>query len=158
MSNYKTNKNITFIDDLPYLDQLENKPSMINMIPPDKTQIIRKFIRNNNYDPPFESGMMVQQQALPPQNFNDDDYIQQKTYQKHNNNFDEEKSYDHPPTPPLPPIKNYYQELSCISVAEHTANCVVCSRLYENNNTIYIVTIILLSIICILLLKRVLNV
>jgi hypothetical protein len=51
-----------------------------------------------------------------------------------------------------------FHEPSCITVAEHTTNCIVCSKLYQNNSTGYIIVIILLAIISILLLKRVLNV
>jgi len=46
---------------------------------------------------------------------------------------------------------------SCLEVAEHVANCPICSKFYNNDKTIYIVAIIVLSIVCLILLKRVLN-
>jgi hypothetical protein len=36
-------------------------------------------------------------------------------------------------------------------------SCPICSRFYHNDNTVYIIAIVILSIICILLLKRVLD-
>jgi hypothetical protein len=51
--------------------------------------------------------------------------------------------------------KNY---CSCVSVSDHVFNCKVCTKLYNNDRTIYIITIVMLSIICILLLKKVLNI
>ena len=45
----------------------------------------------------------------------------------------------------------------CIDVAEHTANCVVCSKLYANNNTIFILIIVFLALVNLLLLKRILE-
>jgi hypothetical protein len=42
---------------------------------------------------------------------------------------------------------------SCLDVAEHIANCPICSKLYNNDKTIYIIAIVIL-----LLLKKVLDV
>lgn len=167
MSNYRTNRNYTLIEELPDLEELErNQPQQSNgfsMIPPDNANQMQKFIRNG-YDPPMESGMMPPQQQRPQRQQNQQE--QQVTIQQF--------------IPPPPPPQNYMiedprmfeppqmhdhrhhmmdsGELNCINVADHTTNCVVCSRLYQQNNAGYIVVIILLAIICILLLKRVLNV
>jgi len=168
--SYRTNRNYTLIEELPDLEELErNQPNAFNMIPPDNANQMQKFIRNNAYDPPMESGM----NAFQPQ--------------RHQQRQDQQVTQQFIPPPPPPP-QNYMiedprmfepihdhrhmshpmehmsnhmgmsGELNCINVAEHTTNCVVCSRLYQQNNAGYIVTIILLAIICILLLKRVLNV
>jgi len=163
MSNYRTNRNYTLIEELPDLEELErNQPQQSNgfsMIPSDNANQMQKFIRNG-YDPPMESGMMPQQRPQRQQNQQEQVTIQQ---------------FIQPPPPPQnymiedprmfepPQIHDHRHhmmsgELNCINVADHTANCVVCSRLYQNNNAGYIVVIILLAIICILLLKRVLNV
>ena len=167
MSNYRTNRNYTLIEELPDLEDLErNQPQQqnaFNMLPPDNANQVQKFIRNNTYEPLIESGMAPPQQHRHRQQNQQD---QQITIQQF--------------IPPPPPPQNYMiedprmfeqpmhdhsrnhmmmgGELNCINVAEHTANCVVCSRLYQQNNAVYIVVIILLAIICILLLKRVLNV
>ncbi len=57
-------------------------------------------------------------------------------------------------------IENYEETstCSCVSVSDHVLNCKVCTKLYQNDRTIYIITIVFLSIICILLLKKVLNI
>lgn len=46
---------------------------------------------------------------------------------------------------------------TCLEIASHVKSCPICSRFYNNDNTIYIIAIVILSIICILLLKRVLD-
>lgn len=165
MSNYRTNRNYTLIEELPDLEELErNQPppsNGLNMVPPDNAYQVQKFIRNNTFDPPIESGMsQYQPERQQP--------VRQEIIQQ----------FIQPPPPPPsfimeeprmfePPSMNEHRhnmmgmgmnELNCINVAEHTTNCVVCSRLYQQNNAGYIVVIILLAIICILLLKRVLNV
>ena len=47
---------------------------------------------------------------------------------------------------------------SCLDVAEHVANCPICSKFYSNDKTVYIIAIVVLAIICVLLLKKVLDV
>jgi hypothetical protein len=47
---------------------------------------------------------------------------------------------------------------SCLDVAEHVSKCPICSKFYNTDKTIYIIAIITLTIICILLLKKVLDV
>ena len=57
-------------------------------------------------------------------------------------------------------IKKFHMPIgtpSCLDVAEHIANCPLCSKFYSTDKTIYIVAIVALSIICILLLKKVLD-
>lgn len=47
---------------------------------------------------------------------------------------------------------------SCLAIAEHVKDCPICSKFYKNDNTVYIIVIVVLAIICILLLKRVLDI
>ncbi len=47
---------------------------------------------------------------------------------------------------------------SCLDVANHVKDCPICSKFYNNDKSLYIILIVLLSIICVLLIKRVLNV
>jgi hypothetical protein len=70
----------------------------------------------------------------------------------------------------LPPIvslepedeKSVYERLkgtpSCLEIADHVSLCPICSRFYRTDSTIYVIAIVLLAVICILLLKRVLNI
>lgn len=46
----------------------------------------------------------------------------------------------------------------CVDVLHHCKGCPVCSRFYNNDNTLYLVIIAILAIFCIILLKKVLNV
>jgi hypothetical protein len=170
--SYRTNKNYTLIEELPDLEELERgnqnyNGGGINMIPPDNANQIQKFIRNNVYEPPVESGMAQQQRPQqrqqspvqppppeqtqitqfimpppPPPQFMEDSMMYEQNQQNQMYRHHHPHSYD----------------INCINVADHTTNCIVCSRLYQHNTSGYIVVIILLSIICILLLKRVLNV
>jgi hypothetical protein len=170
MSNYKTNKNYTLIEELPELEELErgnhNRSGGINMIPPDNANQIQKFIRNNVYEPPIESGMSQRQQPppiqqpqpiqQPPPPVIQDFQVEQFIPQSKHNHFIEEPQFYQPPM--YRQHQQHSYDINCINVADHTTNCVVCSRLYQHNTSGYIVIIILLSIICILLLKRVLNV
>lgn len=48
--------------------------------------------------------------------------------------------------------------ISCIEIAGHIRECPICSKFYDNDKTIHIIAIVVLSIICLLLMKRVLNV
>jgi hypothetical protein len=74
-----------------------------------------------------------------------------------------------PMSPPMSPpdmahVLEPYQKASfahgpsCIDVAEHIATCPVCSKIHKCDNTIYIVTIVILVIVCLILLKKVLDV
>ena len=67
---------------------------------------------------------------------------------KHHNSYN---SYDS--------LENFsdYRRLNCLDVANHIKSCPICSRFYDNDKTIYVVAIIILVIICIILMKKVLE-
>jgi len=50
-----------------------------------------------------------------------------------------------------------HKKLNCIDVAHHIKSCPICSKFYDNDKTMYIVAIIILVIICIILMKKVLE-
>lgn len=50
------------------------------------------------------------------------------------------------------------REISCIEIAKHIQNCPICSKFYNCDTNIYIISIVILCVICLMLLKRVLNV
>jgi hypothetical protein len=160
--SYRTNKNYTLIEELPDLEDLERKQNQtdgFNMIPPDNATQIQKFIRNNVYEPPIESGMSQrhpQLQQHPQQQHPQQQHPQQHPQQQEQ--FTMQYMEDIRPYELPQQIYRHNGEVNCINVSDHTSHCPVCSRLYQHNNSVYIVVIILLAIICILLLKRVLNV
>jgi hypothetical protein len=49
------------------------------------------------------------------------------------------------------------RNINCIEIANHIKSCPICSKFYENDKTIYVIAIIILVIICIILIKKVLE-
>jgi hypothetical protein len=186
--------NVTFIDDLPTIEELElpKSPGM-TMIPPDEVNKFQKYIRNNSMNFAPESGMMMEKRRPSPQQQQHEKYQQQLPNDPNNlreqmykqADFDPQLHRYHPPidkyahgekyadkynpyhaeriyenfaepsvTTTSPPKKS---ELSCVDIAEHTANCLVCSKLYANNNMLLIILVIFLALVNLLLLKRILE-
>ncbi len=54
--------------------------------------------------------------------------------------------------PPAPDLV-----ITCPMIFEHIKTCPICSKFYNSDKTMYVIAIVLLSIICIILLKRVLE-
>lgn len=159
-------QNVTFIDDLPDLDQLEymdyksqnntsnhdsnsfNHPNYnkaygnpeINIEDPKK---YKKFIRNNSYNVPADAGM----------GFNSSNSMILNKNQNGNNN--DQNMYEQPISYPT---NNYNNFPSCIQVSEHIRDCPICCKFYKHDNTAHTIIIIVLSIMCLLLLKRVLDI
>jgi hypothetical protein len=132
-------KNVTYIDDLPDLDDLEsgggfNTQHMEEDYNQPKYQ---KFIRNPGGIPPPhpESGMNNQGGQKQQQN----EFFEPPQQKQQAN---------------MRPISD---TPSCLEIHDHIQQCPICSRFYKNDNTVYIIAIVILSIICILLLKKVLN-
>jgi len=111
------NKNVTFIEDLAELEDLESS---------DMTKYGGSAIRTNQRVPEVN---MYQQQFQP---------------------FNEH---------PIPPPRHFAGELryNCVGISDHIGNCPICSKLYSNDKTMYIIAIVILAIIVILLLKKVLE-
>jgi len=141
--------NSTLIDDLPELDEVDTRT--------EDNGKYQKYIRNNNYTPYPGSGMTQSsndQFKLGYHNSNQGSYVESPQVQ----NFNNQKS-----SGGLAPNSQMYYEpfvndsLNCKDIAIHTKNCYVCSRLYNNDNTIYIIIISILCIIIIILMKRILD-
>lgn len=164
--SYSTVQKITPIEMLPELEDLErgnfggnpHQPPMhggaygtypgATMLPPGDAEKFARYIRGNHVMPQ-EAGMVPHNQApqsqyikpQPSMNYygtpiGEDEHIGKA----------ELKTFNTSNTP------------SCLDVAEHVANCPICSKFYSNDKTIYIIAIVVLSIIVILLLKRILDV
>jgi hypothetical protein len=123
------NKNVTFIDDLVELEELE---------PADMSRYGGSAVRTMQRGPEVSNFSNFQQHMQPQM---------QPQYQA---------QYQ-------PQMQPQYQQLqteprsNCLEVADHIANCPICSKLYNNDKTMYIIAIVILSIIVILLLKKVLE-
>ena len=160
------NRNITYIDDLPFLEDVEN-PQMsqglgngLSMIPTSETNNIKRFIRNNDYNLPPEAGMNTKHQQMME---NEELLKQQEMYaekQLHHQEQEQQMLNSNKKNKKKPnnTIEGYHDDLNCISVANHTANCVVCSRLYTNDSKNMLLGVIgVLIIICLILLKKIME-
>lgn len=55
------------------------------------------------------------------------------------------------------PMRMMSEEISCMTIATHIKDCPICSRFYNCDNSMYIVCIVLLIIVCVILLKRIIE-
>lgn len=144
-------KNVTYIDDLPDLEDLESRGGMARPSgdmhgmgvgnhtpfqhsgpPGGMPEKYKKFIRTSMGEPPLESGM--------------------------NPGHDQQQEFFEPPSQQHQvPVRSVNSSPTCIDVHDHVQSCPICSRFFKNDNTVYIIAIVILSIVCILLLKRVLD-
>lgn len=157
------NSRVTPINNLPDLEELDT-PNMIpgmsmapnmapnvgqnlysnygnygntDIIPAEHSEKIQKFLRNS-YQSPVESGMYKS------------DYNQELSEVQNNHNFVENLNNNMF-------IRNYPPEIHCIDVSRHIDSCPICSKFYNTDKSIYIIIIVFLAIVCVLLLKRVLE-
>lgn len=111
------------------------------ILPSGEVDRASKHIRGH-HKPLNESGMYVQPEArtYPQQLSHDNSY-------EHTNNYVEQ------------PEKTCgcHTQTTCIDSMDHIQSCPMCSKFYKSDKTLYIVIIIILSIICIMLLKKVLD-
>lgn len=133
-------RNVTMLEDLPDLEDLDrgvgNPPSSATSgfsTPPGMPQEkLQKYLRRPQQFNPSSGMVSIHQPNFPP---------------------------PPPPMPQQPELPLYMApELNCLDVARHIQNCPICSRFYHNDRSVYIIAIVVLCIICLLLLKRVLNV
>jgi hypothetical protein len=120
----------------PYIDSRRNGANVDKFIRPSMNQPLQESGMRPNYIPNVGNPMvqpLVQPQLIP---------------------MIEEKQEDK--------IVLLHEKLkgtpSCLEIADHISMCPICSRFYRNDSTIFVIAIVILVIICILLLKRVLNI
>lgn len=114
----------------------------------------------NNSDFTFEKYEPKKQEPKPQ-------FIQppsKPSYSSHSypSSYSPDKIIEHP-SPKYEGYQGYngYQGqkfLSCIDVCNHVNSCPVCSRFYNNDKTVYIIIIVLLSIITVICFKKILNI
>ena len=152
---YSNLQNVTSLDMLPELEDLETSrfantqqnytyPGAA-MLPPKEGERFAKYIRGNH--------TISHQAGMTP-------YIQEPIHQHQQQpeyKLIQEENYKPPKEELLKTFNMPKGTPSCLDVAEHIANCPICSKFYNTDKTIYIIAIIALSIICILLLKKLLD-
>jgi hypothetical protein len=155
-------QNVTPLEMLPELEDLEkNDFSAISMLPPGESEKFGRYIRNYQNGIAKESGMTQNTHSVQPRHIGQQHHHQhhQQHHQQHQR--DQKENYDYNHIQQEDGIKTFNMPAgtpSCLDVAEHIANCPICSKFYSTDKTIYIIAIVILSIICILLLKKVLDI
>jgi hypothetical protein len=165
--------NRTYIEELPFLEDVVSAEQQVmngglSMIPTSESGKIKRFIRNNEYNLPSESGMNTkQQQMIDEQELVQQQKMyeeqQQKMYEEQQRAIEQEefefqRSHREEKRRNKKKNQRFHEsdcDLNCISVADHAANCIVCSKLYNNDKTLYLAIIGVLIIICIILMKKV---
>ena len=146
-------QNVTPLEMLPELEDLEKSDfSPMNVLPPGEAEKFGRYIRGNYHNGIAKQSGMTQNvhsvHSVQPRHRQQQHYTQKENYDfPKQEEEDSIKTFNMPPGTP-----------SCLDVAEHIANCPICSKFYNTDKTIYIIAIVILSIICILLLKKVLDV
>jgi len=133
---YAQNRNVTYISDLPELEDIEPRQmygmqGMQQGPPGGMPEKFKKFIRPPMTPLAQESGMNPYQPQVPSH-----------------------EQYFPPPQEVRRPSSD---SPTCLEISDHVGACPICSRFYKNDHSIYIIAIVVLSILCLLLLKRVLN-
>ena len=133
-------RNVTMIDDLPDIEELENRPeqnfveSRMGLSSDQQRKFIRGVHQLNS-----DSGMIENRQ---PQQYQQPQIQQPQIQQIHYQQPQMQEPYLY----------------NCLDISKHVESCPICSKLYNNDKSVYIFCIIILVIICLLLLKKVLNV
>ncbi len=123
-------RNVTFIEDLPELEDLESSHGSSHHW--DKDPRFQKFIRPV-HQPPSQAGMTSG--PYKSQNISSESFRQQQPEESlHINNT-----------------------ISCLEISHHVKKCPICTLVYKGDKTVYIIGLIVLSIICVILLKKVLD-
>ena len=149
--------NVTMIEDLPELSDIEQGHGHEQMAPrgppmqrgpqgghipegilsPEMAQKLQRHVRNFRTVPGPESGMSAYT------------HEQREQYEPR-----EQMMQEHFPGPQMNPLTG----ISCLDIHGHITQCPICSRFFVNDKTVLYVVIVVLTIVCLLLLKRVLDV
>lgn len=136
-------RNVTMIDDLP---ELEDGKDMLS--PPMRG--IRPAVTPHQ--------MQMQHPQMPPQMM-ERNMVRMPMYEDDSPPLFENQQ---PRLGFVSDVRNKFEDdkrrIYCIDVAEHINSCPICSKFYNVDKTPYILAIVILSIVCIILLKRVLSI
>jgi hypothetical protein len=148
--------NVTMINDLPQMEDMQNfrGTEMHADMPPENYQ---KFIRNTHHINP-RSGMSAYKETYNTERggynaANPGANHATMSYEEHYTNEPGQQQHQQ-----HAPVQMMIPQFSCLDVSSHIQNCPICSKLYYNEKTLYIIAIVVLCIICLLLLKRILNI
>ena len=134
----------TRIEDLPDLDNQGLNAVGAGGDDEYRHRDVNKFIRNNNRMIPNGAGMS--REPPPPRMTPPVEMIEQAPVM--------DMRYHHKQHAPERPDP---MSLNCVDVAMHIEQCPICSKFYNGDKSLYVIVIVILAIICLLLLKKVLN-
>lgn len=152
-------RKVTFIDELPdveYIDDMDDHSSYRN-------KQTDKYVRKS-HSPPMESGMYprsshvnntgqdrAESDEYPPT------YREPKYTPQNMMNTRGPPQNTSQPTQGQPPEK---REINCLEVLDHMKNCPICSRYHggKNDKLPYIIIIAILVIICLMLMKKIIDI
>jgi hypothetical protein len=161
-----SSEKFTLIDDLLDLDdpkeQITNNNNYKDILPNGQEDKYAKFIRQQHkskYEEHESNSNSNNIQGYSQQgNGYSQGYSQQGNGYSHNmNGYDNDhikESYINNQNPYSIPTNSPY---SCLDIAGHIENCPICSKFYNNDKSVYIIAIVILVIMCIILLKKVLD-
>jgi hypothetical protein len=169
---------VTMLDQLPELEELEGDSQYVSqrnnenyhsigldMIPNQVADKYKKNIRDS-FTPRPESGMVMYDR-----NNNSNEGYQEMTEHYEsvpvhhapinegygmNNRGNRRQSQINNDAMIEPMHREMY--INCIDFANHVKGCPICSKLYNTDKTLYVITIICLVLICLYLLKKIANI
>lgn len=166
MNRGKYQKGITPIEDLIDIDNYEE-----NLYETPLGNKVNKYIRNTDknamnsalngiYDNPanYQQQQHIQRQYPQRTTALDDDVETYVTPSRNaftsipNESYESKQNNQQPIASP-----NYHYQFTCPDVFEHISKCPICSKIYNQDKTIYILFIIVLSVIILILLKQLFN-
>jgi len=158
MNGQMRNQRVTMIDELPELEDLAGVGDY--HVQMDRHIMERPDINDNKYQKHIRSAHMVNPRAGMDNNGPMEGYgsAQANSFHASLQPPQEEMMQHMPPPQRMEAMQPNPMAYNCIDIAKHVQDCPICSRFYHNDKTVYIIAIVVLSIVCLLLLKRVLNV
>lgn len=129
--------------------------------PPIQNQQIQQY---ENQIQPYENQIQKYQQQ---NSYNQNQTNQQnQNYYKNQNHYKNHKTYynddSYQDDNKLPYYNTYHNipsnsPYSCLDISSHIENCPICSKFYNTDKTIYVITIVILIIFCIILIKKIID-
>ena len=163
---------VSFIENLPDLEQLESKKQEIDYTSPNykftsirnKASLHDQFGKDsgmNLYNEQVNNLNQISNNSMPSADevqFRNTNYLHQPYYSNAPQNapqnayqIDGDQIIENLELPAV-------SSIDCRQVFDHISKCPICTRFYKHDNTIYIIIIAILVITCALLLKKVLHV
>ena len=149
---------VTYLDDLPDIDEVDGNGSNSRPntnLSKTQAQMSKRFIRHATSMFP-ESGMVLS--PSEPVSFSDNSAETNNNPGTIENNIFRNSPIIEMPTvmPQQMQMQQQQPVMSCQDIFYHIESCPLCTKFYTHDNTMYLITIAILVLVCALLLKKVL--